>query len=235
MPNRTPDLEVLCLREIRFEPPGPQRRGLSWASVPRRGAGGAGEAGRGAHEREKTRGTLRWRPAATEARAMEASPCPPPHSALLRCPPSHSPLSPCFLAPVSAPVSLLPHPYPPAPSALLPHPGALPSSSLGPVTLLPHPCPGFPRSDRRIGKLRSGKSVIGPDRGLSGHDLFDRSAAIIRPRDGGKRSSGGLQTTNAEEASAARARLDLHNDCCHRRMQGAVGWASGYRAVRYYF
>jgi hypothetical protein len=57
--------------------------------------------------------------------------------------------------------------------------------------------------------------VIGPDRRLSGHDLFDRSAAIIRPRDGGKRSSGGLQTTDAEEASAARARLDLHN-CCHR-------------------
>ena len=133
LPNRTPDLEVLCLREIRFEPPGPQRRGLSWASVPRRGAGGAGEAGRGAHEREKTRGTLRWRPAATEARAMEASPCPPPHSALLRCPPSHSPLSPCFLAPVSAPVSLLPHPYPPC--SLGP-----PPSPRGPALLLPRPC-----------------------------------------------------------------------------------------------
>ena len=210
------------------------------ASVPRRGAGGAGGAGRGGRGGGRTRerkqegrcdgGPRRRRPA--RWRAPPSSLCPPslPSFSLTPVPLLPRP----FSAPVSAPVSLLPHPYPPAPSALLPHPGALPSSSLGPVTLLPHPCPGFPRSDRRIGKLRSGKSVIGPDRRLPGHDLFDRSAAIIRPRDGGKRSSGGLQTTNAEEASAARARLDLHN-CCHRRMQGAVGWASGYRVVRYNF
>jgi len=66
---------------------------------------------------------------------MEGSPLLtlPPFAALLLTHPC--PLLPRpFSAPVSAPVSLLPHPYPPAPSALLPHPRR------GPALLLPRPC-----------------------------------------------------------------------------------------------
>lgn len=145
MPNRTPDLEVLCLREFRFEPPARRaRNGGASAGHQCLTAAPAGRGGRGGgRTRERKQegrcdgGPRRRRPA--RWRAPPSSLCPPslPSFSLTPVPLLPRP----FSAPVSAPVSLLPHPYPPAPSALLPHPGALPSSSLGPVTLLPHPCP----------------------------------------------------------------------------------------------
>lgn len=174
MPNRTPDLEVLCLREFRFEPPARRARNggasaghqcLAAAPAGRGGRGGGGGAG-GARERENKRD------AAMEARG-DGGPrdggLPPPHSAPLRCPPSHSPLSPCFLAPSPplspplSPSSLTRIPLLPRPSSLTPGPCPPPPSALSPSYPTPVRTPGFPRSDRRIGKLRSGKSVIGPD------------------------------------------------------------------------